>query len=153
MADTSLLGNEIGILIWKSSNYWQSRLRKVLNPYNLSLNEYFILQSINFLLNNKEIINQKEIASLIGIDISVTSVTLKSLEYKKYISRENMQDNRKKTIKMLKKGSEIIKSIYPLIVKEESIIFKKLNNETFNFTNSLKLLLGMKIRIKVNKKN
>ena len=153
MADTSLSGNEIGILIWKSSNYWQSSLRKVLNPYNLSLNEYFILQSINSLLNNKKIINQKEIASLIGIDISVTSVTLKSLENKKYISRENMQDNRKKTIKMLKKGNEIIKSTYPLIVKEESIIFNKLNNETFNFTNSLKLLLGKKIRIKVTKNN
>ena len=153
MADTSLSGNEIGILIWKSSNYWQSSLRKVLNPYNLSLNEYFILQSINSLLNNKKIINQKEIASLIGIDISVTSVTLKSLENKKYISRENMQDNRKKTIKMLKKGSEIIKSTYPLIVKEELNIFNKLNNETFNFTNSLKLLLGKKIRIKVTKNN
>ena len=32
----------------------------------------------------------------------------------------------------------------------ESNIFSKLNEETFNFTNSLKLLLGKKIRIKAN---
>ena len=41
--------------------------------------------------------------------------------------------------------------ILPLIQKEESYIFSKLNNETFNFTNSLKLLLGKKIRIKASK--
>jgi len=32
--------------------------------------------------------------------------------------------------------------------KEEKLMFEKLKNETFNFTNSLKLLLGKKIRIK-----
>ena len=34
-----------------------------------------------------------------------------------------------------------------LIEKEEQLMFEKLKNETFNFTNSLKLLLGKKIRI------
>ena len=32
----------------------------------------------------------------------------------------------------------------------ENVFFSKLNQETFNFTNSLKLLLGKKIRIKAN---
>ena len=43
MADTSLIENNIGLLIWKASNFWQSKLRKLLVPYNLSLNEYLIL--------------------------------------------------------------------------------------------------------------
>ena len=46
MADTSLSENKIGLLIWKTSNYWQSKLRKILKSYNLSLNEFLILQSI-----------------------------------------------------------------------------------------------------------
>ena len=50
MADTSLIENKIGLLIWKTSNYWQSNLRKILNPHNISLNEYLILQSIKYLL-------------------------------------------------------------------------------------------------------
>ena len=82
MADTSLIEDKIGILIWKTSNYWQGNIRKILNPYNLSLNEYLVLKSIDYLLSNKENIYQKEIVKLIGIDVTVTSVTLKLLEKK-----------------------------------------------------------------------
>ena len=153
MADTSLIENKIGLLIWKASNYWQSNLRKILNPYNISLNEYLILQSIKYLLGEKSNIYQSEIAHFIGIDISVTSVTLKSLEQKKYISRQIKDDNRKKIIKILQHGKDLFQILYPLIEKEEELLFNKLNNETFNFTNSLKLLLGKKIRIKVEKQN
>ena len=151
MADTSLLENKIGLLLWKTSNFWQSNLRKILTPFNISLNEYLILQSIEYLLNKKSNIYQNEIAALIGIDISVTSVTLKALEQKKFISREIQNDNRKKIIKILKEGENLFKIVYPLIEKEEELIFNKLNNETFNFINSLKLLLGKKIRIKAEK--
>ena len=153
MADTSLIENKIGLLIWKTSNYWQSNLRKILNPYNISLNEYLILQSIKYLLGEKSNIFQNEIADFIGIDISVTSVTLKSLEQKKYISRQIKDDNRKKIIKILQQGKDLFQILYPLIEKEEELLFNKLNNETFNFTNSLKLLLGKKIRIKAEKQN
>jgi DNA-binding MarR family transcriptional regulator len=151
MADTSLIENKIGLLIWKTSNFWQSKLRIILKPYNISLNEYLILQSINYLIKYKSNIYQNEICNLIGIDISVTSVTLKLLEEKKYISREIKDDNRKKIIKILQKGEDLYKILFPMIESQEKIIFEKLNNETFNFTNSLKLLLGKKIRIKAEK--
>ena len=56
MADTFLYERKIGLLIWQTSNYWQSKLRKTLKPYNLSLNEYLILESIFLLKNtNKEL--------------------------------------------------------------------------------------------------
>jgi len=151
MADTSLIENKIGLLIWKTSNFWQSKLRKILKPYNVSLNEYLILQSINYLLKNKSNIYQNEISNLIGVDTSVASVTLKLLENKKFISREIKDDNRKKIIKILQKGDDLFKILFPMIESEEKKIFEKLNNETFNFTNSLKLLLGKKIRIKAEK--
>ena len=151
MADTSQIENKIGILLWKISNYWQSRLRRILYQYNITLNEYLILQSLINLLAIKSNIYQNQISELIGIDISVTSVALKSLERKKYISRRIQNDNRKKIIEILESGEGIYNKIHPLIEKEELGLFGKLNNETFNFTNSLKLLLGKKIRIKVKK--
>ena len=151
MADTFPIEDKIGILLWKNSNYWQSHIRKILAPYYISLNEYLVLQSINYLLLKNENIYQNQIARLIGIDISVTSVSLKLLEKKKYISRKYKNDNRKKIIELLKKGEEVYNLIYPLVEKEEHSIFNKLDNETFNFTNSLKLLLGKKIRIKAEK--
>ena len=153
MADTSLIENNIGILIWKTSNFWQFNLRKILKPYKVSINEYLVLQSITHLLSLKSKIYQNEISELIGIDISVTSVTLKILERKKYISRKILDDNRKKMVSILKEGNDLFNEIYPLVKKEEERIFFKLNNETFNFTNSLKLLLGKKIRIKAEKQS
>ena len=153
MADTSLIENNIGILIWKTSNFWQFNLRKILKPYKVSINEYLVLQSITHLLSLKSKIYQNEISELIGIDISVTSVTLKILERKKYISRKILDDNRKKMVSILKEGNDLFNEIYPLVKKEEERIFFNLNNETFNFTNSLKLLLGKKIRIKAEKQS
>ena len=148
MADTSLSENKIGLLIWKTSNYWQSKLRKILKSYNLSLNEFLILESIHHLHSVKSKIHQNFVSSFIGIDVSVASVTFKLLENKKYISRHFENDNRKKIIKMLDKGKNLFEVISPLIKKEEQLMFEKLKNETFNFINSLKLLLGKKIRIK-----
>ena len=152
MADTSLIENNIGLLIWKASNFWQSKLRKLLSPHKVSLNEYLILKSIYSLSTTNINIYQNEIANYIGIDISVTSVTLKLLERKKYIKREFKNDNRRKNIKIIKEGSDLFNKIYPLLQEEEDRLFNKLNNETFNFTNSLKLILGRKLRIKAENK-
>ena len=153
MADTSLIENNIGLLVWKVSNFWQSKLRKILSPFKISLNEYLILRSITSLNELNLGIFQNEIANFIGIDISVTSVTLKLLEKKKYIKREFKTDNRRKNIIITKEGIDIFAIINPLLLKEEQEIFKKLNIESFNFTNSLKLILGRKIRIKAENKN
>ena len=153
MADTSLHESKIGLLVWKTSVFWQTRLRYVLNPYKVSLNEYLILLSLTNLLKNRSNIYQNEISQSVGIDITVTSVTLKSLEKKRFISRRVLNDSRKKIIEILKRGEDIFQIIHPLVEKEEENLFKKLNNETFNFTNSLKLLLGKKIRIKAEKQN
>ena len=151
MIETSSVENKIGLLVWKTSNFWLSKLRKILAPYNLSINEYFILYSIKLLSDKNSNIYQNEISEFIGIDVSVTSVTLKLLEEKKFISREIKNDNRKKIINILDKGNKIYLNLHPLIEKEEETLFNKLKNETFNFTNSLKLLLGKKIRIKADK--
>jgi len=152
MADTSLIENNIGLLIWKASNFWQSKLRKLLSSHKISLNEYLILKSIYYLSASNINIYQNEIANFIEIDISVTSVTLKLLERKKYIKREFKNDNRRKNIKIIKEGFDLFNKIHPLLQAEEDRLFYKLNNETFNFTNSLKLILGRKLRIKAENK-
>ena len=87
MADTSLSEKKIGLLIWQVSNYWQSQLRKILRKYNLTLNEYLIIESIQYLSKNKNKLNQIEISIFSGLDISVSSVTFKLLEKKNLITR------------------------------------------------------------------
>ena len=50
MADTSLNENRIGLLVWQTCNIWQTKLRKILKKYNISLNEYLIIETV-FKLN------------------------------------------------------------------------------------------------------
>ena len=153
MADTSLLEKNLGLLIWQVSNYWQSKLRKILKNYNLTLNEYLVLQTINDLSIINKDFSQKMISNFSSIDNSVVSVTLKLLESKNLISRINKTDNRKKNIEILDIGNNLFNKIYPKIMEEEKIIFDKLQSENYNFTNSLKLILGKSIRIKAKKNN
>ena len=151
MADTSLSEKKIGLLVWQLSNYWQSKLRKILKDYNLTLNEYLILESISKLLENQKELSQNKISIFAGIDISVASVTFKLLENKKLIVRRTKNDNRKKIVDMLASGINLYNKVKPFIVKEELNIFNKLHSEIYNFKNSLKLLLGKNVRIKAEK--
>ena len=153
MADTSLLEKNLGLLIWQVSNYWQSKLRKILKNYNLTLNEYLVLQTINDLSTINKDFSQKMISKFSSIDNSVVSVTLKLLEKKNLISRINKTDNRKKNIEILDIGNNLFNKVYPKIMEEEKIIFDKLQSENYNFINSLKLILGKSIRIKAKKNN
>ena len=98
MADTSLTEKKIGLLIWRVSNFWQSKLRNILNKFKISLNEYLILETLFILDDNINFPSQTKISTFSGIDISVVSVCLKSLEHKKLIKRNIDKDNRKKAI-------------------------------------------------------
>ena len=151
MENSSLSEKKIGLLIWNVSIYWQNKLRLILSQYHLSLNEYLILESLKILKKNINLPSQINISSFSGIDESVVSVCLKSLENKKLIKRTVDQDNRKKVINILPTGQKLFDEIFPKINQQENKLFDKLQSEKLNFCNSLKLILGKKIRIKAEK--
>ena len=150
MADTSLNENRIGLLIWQTSNLWQSNLRKKLSKYNISFNEYLIIETIYNLSNKSDNISQIDIVYNSFIDKSVVSAKLSQLEKKKLIKKMTPNDNRSNRIILTNEGTNVIENIIDDIILTEKNFFGKLNEETFNFINSLKLLLGKKIRIKAN---
>ena len=152
MADTSLNENRLGLLIWQTSNIWQSKLRKILKNHRISLNEYLIIETLYKLSSLTKIVSQISIANNSSLDVSVVSTNITLLENKNLILRTHI-DNRSKNILLTDQGLSLIKSLIKIIKNEEIDFFNKLGNETFNLTNSLKLLLGKKIRIKANKNN
>ena len=151
MADTSLYEKRIGLLIWHVSNFWQTKLRIILNKYSISLNEYLILEALDKFCSDLNFPSQINISSFSGIDVSVVSVCLKSLENKNLIKRTVDQDNRKKVINILPSGQKLFDEIFPKINQQENKLFDKLQSEKLNFCNSLKLILGKNIRIKAEK--
>jgi DNA-binding MarR family transcriptional regulator len=150
MADTSLNENRIGLLIWQTSNLWQSSIRKQIIKFNLSFNEYLILETLYNLSKFLSEINQVDIVKHSFIDKSVVSAKLTKLDKKKLIKKMTPNDNRSNKLALTREGIIIVEKIINDVIEVENVFFSKLNQESFNFINSLKLLLGKKIRIKAN---
>ena len=94
MADTSLNENRIGLLIWQTSNVWQSKIRKQLIDLNLSFNEYLILETVYKLSKSIANISQVDVAKHSFVDKSVVSAKLTQLQNKKLINKMTPNDNR-----------------------------------------------------------
>tara|TARA_B100000700_G_C14450907_1_gene581576 strand:+ start:71 stop:538 length:468 start_codon:yes stop_codon:yes gene_type:complete len=143
--------NRLGLLVWKVSNFWHNSLKRYLKKHSLTVNEYIVLESIYRLQNNQININQIALSNYSGVDISVISVVLKLLEKKSLVTRNIDLDNRKKIINLTNKAILKIKEILPSIDEVEKNIFNKLDKEKTNFYNTLKIILGKKIRIKAER--
>ena len=150
MNSDHLIDIKIGLLLWKTSNLWQSKLRNVLEEYNLTLNEFIILETL--FLSKDDSITQVYISKSSGVNVSVISTVIKVLQKKSLINRKSDLDNRKKIIELNENGSILIKKILLFINEVENNIFLKLGKDEINFINSMKLILGKKIRIKAEKK-
>ena len=148
MADTSLNENRLALLIWQTSNLWQSKVRHKLKESEITLNEYLILETIYLLQQENINITQQDICKNASIDRSVVSLRVSNLEEKKLISKQQPQDKRSHSLILTAAGNDLINNIIYNIVDLENELFNKLGSEIFNFTNSLKLLLGKKIRIR-----
>ena len=150
MKSNYLIDNKIGLLLWKTSIQWQKSLRTILSKHSLTLNEFIILETLSFDEGNN--VNQIYLSKSSGVNISVVSTTLDILQKKSLIKRLPGNDNRKKIIKLTENAKSLLKNILPNIYAIESNFFLKLGNEKNNFVNSIKLILGKKIRIKAEKK-
>ena len=148
MADTSLNENRLALLIWQTSNLWQSKVRHKLKESEITLNEYLILETI-YLLEQKNInITQQYICKNASIDRSVVSIRVSKLQAKELISKKEPKDKRSHSLVLTSEGINLINNTIDTINDLENELFDKLGSEIFNFTNSLKLLLGKKIRIR-----
>ncbi len=148
MADTSLNENRLSILIWQTANVWQSKIRKLLKSLNITFNEYLILETLYRLEKNEGNITQQDICKNSSIDRSVVSLKITNLEQKKLLNRSQPKDKRSDSLSLTNNGILLVETLINKVEKQEDIIFNKLGSEIFNFTNSLKLILGKKIRIK-----
>ena len=148
MADTSLNEDRLSILIWQISNLWQSKIKQRLKNSNITFNEYIILETLYKLEKIKDNITQQEICKNSSIDRSVVSLKITNLEKKKLLNRTQKVDKRSYSLFLTSSGNMLVENLINSIENQENIIFDKLGSEIFNFTNSLKLVLGKKIRIK-----
>ena len=108
MADTSLNENRLALLIWQTSNLWQSKVRHKLKESQITLNEYLILETIYLLQQENINITQQDICKNASIDRSVVSLRVSNLEEKKLISKQQPQDKRSDSLILTAAGNDLI---------------------------------------------
>ena len=129
MADTSLVNNKTGLMLWKTSNMWQSLLRRSLHEFSLTLNEFIILETLYNLSNFKLNVNQVYISKSSGVDVSVVSTILKLLKKKSLIIRKIDKDSRNHIIDLTNDAYTLLEKILPEVNIIEKNFFSKLGKE------------------------
>jgi DNA-binding MarR family transcriptional regulator len=131
-----------GYLLWQASNIWYRNIKNILKKSDATFTQFVILASLIHLSNNKDHINQKQIAKHAKLDIMMTSDVLKKLELKKLVIRyPNPKDKRHNSIKITPKGFNLIMKTFPQVNKADIKFFKILDDDVKSFTGKLEKLI------------
>lgn len=105
-----------GLLFWQVFTLWQRKIKESLRPYDLTHTQYVILAVTQELNDRNTEVTQKEISDFSMIDVMTVSKTLRLLENKNLIIRENhSSDTRAKRIKNTVAGEEMLQTVSPII--------------------------------------
>jgi DNA-binding MarR family transcriptional regulator len=131
-----------GYLLWQASNIWYRNIKNILKKSDTTFAQFAILSSVIHLSNDKDEINQKQIAQHAKLDVMMTSDVLKKLESKKLVIRyPNPKDKRHNSIKITPKGFNLIIKTFPQVNKADIKFFKALDDDVNSFTGQLGKLI------------
>jgi MarR family transcriptional regulator, transcriptional regulator for hemolysin len=135
-----------GYLLAQLTLLWQRKLKKVLDPLDLTHTQFVLLTSIAWLAGKSDDTTQVEIADFNNFDRMMVSKVLRTLEAKKLISRqEHKTDTRAKTIKLTSTGKKVLQLGLTAVEKADVEFFEGLGTKLSSFnTSMLKLIEGNK---------
>lgn len=131
-----------GFLLWQVTTLWQRKIKNALEQYELTHSQYVLLASLHWLrLHNKEV-TQIVLSKHSKIDPMTTSMVLKTLQKKGFISRkEHLTDTRAKTIDITKQGKETVKKAIVTVENIDREFFAILKNNLNAFNKRLITLI------------
>lgn len=136
----TLLKHSIGFNINKTTNLINSSFNLVLQQYDIALEQRATLEIIKF----EENVTQTKIAQILGKDKTTISRTLKTLEKKGYIQKEEL-DKRTYLIKLTKHGEEVLEKSAQTVQDFRAKIASKLTQNEINqfFTSLEKVVMAL----------
>lgn len=127
-----------GYLLWQASNISQRLMKKNIKQFNATYTQFIILTSILYLSRQNKHINQKQIARHVKLDIMTTSDAVRTLEAKKMLTRSPYPDDKRhNSLKVTKKGTELVFKIFYYVRKSDIQFFKALGKEAKIFSQLL----------------
>lgn len=124
-----------GYLLGQLTMLWQRKLKRVLDPLNLTQTQFVLLAALGWLSKENDTVTQVDIADQSNTDRMMVSKVLRTLEQKKFVSRqEHPTDTRAKVIKLTKEGAEVLQKALTAVENADIEFFSVLgdNLPTFN---------------------
>ncbi len=98
-----------GYLLGQLTMLWQRKQKKVLDPLDLTHTQFVMLAALAWLSKESDAVTQVDIANQSNSDRMMVSKVLRTLEDKKFISRqEHETDTRAKTIRLTSTGETVL---------------------------------------------
>lgn len=126
-----------GYLLGQVTLLWQRKHKKVLDPLNLTQTQFVLLTALGWLSRENDNVTQVDIANQGNADRMMVSKVLRTLEDKKFISRqEHPSDTRAKVIKLTNEGAKVLQKALTAIENADIDFFSAIRNKlsSFNLT-------------------
>ena len=98
-----------GYLLGQLTMLWQRKLKRVLDPLDLTQTQFVLLAALAWLSKKSDSVTQIDIANQGNADRMMVSKVLRTLEEKQFLTRnEHKTDTRAKTIALTSSGAAIL---------------------------------------------
>jgi len=131
-----------GYLLAHVTMLWQRKQKKALDPLDLTHTQFVLLASLSWLSRESNAVTQVDIANQSNADRMMVSKVLRTLEEKKFVTRqEHDTDTRAKTIQLTDAGRETLQKAIIQVENTDKDFFAtiEVNLSSFN-ANMLKLI-------------
>jgi len=119
-----------GYLLGQLTMLWQRKQKKVLDPLDLTSTQFVLLASLGWLSKSNNSVTQVDIANQANLDRMMVSKVLRTLEEKKFITRqEHEKDTRAKTIELTNKGAEVLQTAIVVVENADNEFFSTIETD------------------------
>ena len=132
-----------GYLLGQLTILWQRKLKKVLDPLNLTSTQFVMLAALGWLSKKNDIVTQVDIANQSNADRMMVSKVLRTLQEKNLITRqEHERDTRAKAIKLTDSGKSTLQQAIIEVENADLDFFATLENKISSFNNTMVELIN-----------
>lgn len=131
-----------GFLLGQVTLLWQRKLKKVLDPLDLTHTQFVLLAALGWLSKNNNSVTQVDIARQSNADRMMVSKVLRTLEEKDFITRqENEKDTRAKTTRLTTKGEKVLQKSIIAVENADLDFFATIETKLTSFNKNMVQLI------------
>lgn len=131
-----------GYLLGQVTMLWQRKLKKVLDPLDLTQTQFVMLAAVGWLSKKSNAVTQIDIANQSNADRMMVSKVLRTLEDKQFLTRqEHETDTRAKTIRLTAAGETVLQKAIIEVENADRNFFSALNEKLATFNSNMLTLI------------